>query len=79
MQELRDRLIAHGHQPETHQIEDLVLVRCVFQGRPHTMTELRDALAMEIGERERLFAAADRPISCRLALLLPMKPSKRNR
>jgi uncharacterized protein (TIGR02680 family) len=62
VQELRDRLIAHGHQPETHQIEDLVLVRCVFQGRPHTMTELRDALAMEIGERERLFAAREQEI-----------------
>ena len=62
VQELRDRLIAHGHQPETHQIEDLILVRCVFQGRPHTMTELRDALAMEIGERERLFAAREQEI-----------------
>ena len=62
VQELRDRLIAHGHQPETHQIEDLVLVRCVFQGRPHTMTELRDALAAEIGERERLFAAREQEI-----------------
>jgi uncharacterized protein (TIGR02680 family) len=62
VQELRDRLIAHGHQPETHQIEDLVLVRCVFQGRPHTMTELRDALATEIGERERLFAAREQEI-----------------
>jgi uncharacterized protein (TIGR02680 family) len=62
VQELRDRLIAHGHQPETHQIEDLVLVRCIFQGRPHTMTELRDALAAEIGERERLFAAREQEI-----------------
>ena len=62
VQELRDRLVAHGHQPETHQIEDLVLVRCIFQGRPHTMTELRDALAAEIGERERLFAAREQEI-----------------
>lgn len=62
VQELRDRLIAHGHQPETQQIEDLVLVRCIFQGRPHTMTELRDALAAEIGERERLFAAREQEI-----------------
>jgi hypothetical protein len=62
VQELRDRLIAHGHQPETHQVEDLVLVRCVFQGRPHTMTELRNALAAEIGERERLLAAREQEI-----------------
>lgn len=62
VQELRDRLIAHGHQPETHQIDDLVLVRCVFQGRPLTMTELRDALATEIGERDRLFAAREQEI-----------------
>jgi uncharacterized protein (TIGR02680 family) len=62
VQELHDRLIAHGHQPETHQVEDLVLVRCVFQGRPHTMTELRNALAAEIGERERLLAAREQEI-----------------
>jgi hypothetical protein len=40
----------------------LVLVRCIFQGRPHTMTELRYALAAEIGERERLFAAREQEI-----------------
>ena len=62
IQELRDRLIAHGHRPETHQVEELVLVRCVFQARPHTMTELRDAFAAEVSERERLLAAREKEI-----------------
>lgn len=62
VQELRDRLIAHGHQPETHQLEDLVLVRCVFQGRPHTMTELSQSFAAEVAERERLLAAREQEI-----------------
>jgi uncharacterized protein (TIGR02680 family) len=62
IQELRDRLIAHGHQPDPHQTEDVVTVRCVFQARPHTMTELRDAFAAEIAERERLLAAKEQEI-----------------
>lgn len=62
VQELRDRLIAHGHQPDTHQLEDLVLVRCVFQGRPHTMTELSQSFAAEVAERERLLAAREQEI-----------------
>jgi uncharacterized protein (TIGR02680 family) len=62
IQELRDRLIAHGHQPEPHQRGEIVLVRCVFQGRPHTMTELREAFTTEIGERERLLKAREQEI-----------------
>jgi hypothetical protein len=62
VQELRDRLVTQGHQPETHQLEDLVLVRCAFQGRPHTVTELREAFAAEVAERERLLAAKEREI-----------------
>lgn len=63
IQELRDRLVIHGHhQPEPHQIEEVVLVRCVFQARPHTMTELRDAFAAEIVERERLLKAKEQEI-----------------
>jgi len=62
IQELRDQLITHGHPPETHQSDDIVLVRCVFQGRPHTMTELRDAFAGELQERERLLQAKEREI-----------------
>ncbi len=62
IQELRDRLVTHGHQPEAHQFEDIVLVRCVFQARPHTMTELRDAFGAEISERERLLQAKEQEI-----------------
>jgi uncharacterized protein (TIGR02680 family) len=62
IQELRDRLVSQGHQPETHQLEDFVLVRCLFQARPHTMTELRDAFAAEVAERERLLAAREKEI-----------------
>ena len=62
IQELRDQLIAHGHQPEPHQFEDVVLVHCLFQARPHTMTELRDAFAAEIAERERLLKAKEQEI-----------------
>jgi len=62
VQELRDRLIAQGHQPETQQLEDIVLVRCLFQGQLNTMTELTDALETEINERQHLFAAREQEI-----------------
>lgn len=62
IQELRDRLVTHGHQPEPHQIDEIVLVRCVFQARPHTMTELHAAFGAELEERERLLQAKEREI-----------------
>jgi uncharacterized protein (TIGR02680 family) len=62
VQELRDQLITHGHPPETHQSDELVLVRCQFQARPHSMTELRDAFATELAERDRLLQAKEREI-----------------
>lgn len=62
IQELRDRLITQGHQTEIHQLDDLSLVRCLFQGRAHTMTELNDAFAVEVSEREHLLAAREREI-----------------
>lgn len=62
VQELRDRLLARNHLPETHQLEDLILVRCLFQARSHTMTELREAFTSEILERERLLEAREREI-----------------
>lgn len=62
IQELRDRLVPHGHQPETHQLDELVLVRCVFQAREHTMTELQAAFAAEIEARERLLREREREI-----------------
>ena len=60
--ELRDRLITHGHPPETRQIEDVVLVQCLFQSRPHTMTELHAAFTAEIGARDRLLKEREREI-----------------
>jgi uncharacterized protein (TIGR02680 family) len=62
IQELRDRLVPHGHQPETHQLDELVLVRCLFQAREHTMTELHAAFAAEIDARERLLREREREI-----------------
>lgn len=62
VQELRDRLIPHGHQAETHQLDDLVLVRCQFQSRPHSMTELHSAFAAEIEARGRLLQEREREI-----------------
>jgi len=62
IQDLRDRLITHGHQSETHQIEKIVLVSCVFQARPHTMTELHAAFLAEIESRERLLQESEREI-----------------
>ena len=62
IQDLRDRLITHGHQSETHQIEEIVLVSCVFQARPHTMTELHAAFLAEIESRERLLQESEREI-----------------
>ncbi len=62
IQELRDRLVAQGHQPESHALADFVVVRCLFQGRPHTMSELHTAFAAEVSERERLLAAREKEI-----------------
>jgi uncharacterized protein (TIGR02680 family) len=62
IQELRDRLVPHGHQPETHQLDELVLVRCHFQARPHTMTELHAAFEAEIAARGRLLQEREREI-----------------
>ncbi len=62
IQELRDRLVPHGHQPETHQLDDIVLVRCLFQARPHTMTELQAAFDGEIAQRGRLLQEREREI-----------------
>ena len=62
IQELRDRLVAHGHQPDPHQFEDVVLVQCIFQGRAHTMSELRDAFAAEVANREQLLRAREQEI-----------------
>ncbi|MCS6243834.1 MAG: TIGR02680 family protein [Opitutus sp.] len=62
IQELRDQLVTHGHQPETHQVEDIILVRCLFQGKPHTMTELHAAFSAELAERDRLLQAREREI-----------------
>jgi len=62
LQELRDRLVAQGHQPETHALDDFVIVRCPFQARPHSMTELAAAFAAEVGERETLLAAREKEI-----------------
>ena len=62
IQELRDQLVTHGHQPETHQIEDIILVRCLFQGKTHSMTELHAAFSAELSERDRLLQAREREI-----------------
>lgn len=62
VQELRDRLIPHGHQPDTHQLDELVLVRCHFQTRPHSMTELQAAFSAEIEARGRLLQEREREI-----------------
>ncbi len=62
VQELRDRLITHGHQPETHSTEDVIHVRCLFQARALTMTELLAAFSAEIEARERLLQAREREI-----------------
>jgi len=62
IQELRDRLVTHGHPLEPHQNDDLVVVQCLFQGRPHTMSELSLAFTTELSERERLLQAREREI-----------------
>lgn len=61
-QELRDRLLVQGHSSETHQLDDLVVVRSVFQSRPLTMTELHAAFAAEIETREQILQANEREI-----------------
>lgn len=62
IQELRDQLVPHGHTPETHQLDDIVLVQCVFQGKRLTMTELLAAFGGELEEREKLLEAREREI-----------------
>jgi uncharacterized protein (TIGR02680 family) len=60
--DLRDRLTTHGHSPETHQVEDIVLVRCPFQSRSLTMTELHAALTAETEARDRILKEREREI-----------------
>jgi uncharacterized protein (TIGR02680 family) len=62
IQELRDRLVSHGLQAETHQMDDVIRVRCAFQARSHTITELHAAIAQEIADRERTLQAKEREI-----------------
>ena len=62
IQDLRDRLTSHGHAAETHQVQDVVLVRCVFQARVLTMTELHAAFSSEIEARGRLLQEREREI-----------------
>jgi uncharacterized protein (TIGR02680 family) len=61
-QSLRDHLIPHGHQPETHAVGDVLSVVCLFQSRPHSMGELHAAFTAEIEDRERLLQAREREI-----------------
>ena len=62
IQDLRDRLIIHGPPPETPMIQDVVLVRYLFQSRSLTMTELHAAFTAEIEARERLLQEREREI-----------------
>jgi uncharacterized protein (TIGR02680 family) len=62
IQNLRDQLIAQGHTPEAHQHDEIVVVLCPFQSRPHTMTELHAAFSAEIEIRASLLKAREREI-----------------
>ena len=60
---LRDDLIPHGYHPDASPIDEgLVLVRCPFQGRLCTMSELDAVLAEDLGLRQRLLDEREREV-----------------
>ena len=60
---LRDELIPQGYHPDTSPIDEgLVLVRCPFQGRLCTMSELDAVLADDLALRQRLLDEREREV-----------------
>lgn len=62
IQHLRDRLIPQGHQPDVMQIDDITVVRVLFQARTRSINELRKAFEFEVEERRRLLDAKEREV-----------------
>ena len=60
---LRDELIPQGYHPDTSPIDEgLVLVRCPFQGKLCSMSELDAVLADDLALRQRLLDEREREV-----------------
>lgn len=59
---LRDQLIPRGHQPEESILEDVIVVRCPFQGGLCTMSELGSMLSEDLAARTRLLDEKEREV-----------------
>ncbi|MCF6313823.1 MAG: TIGR02680 family protein [Verrucomicrobiales bacterium] len=62
--EFSDQLISHGHMPQMRVIDEtsVTVVDCEFQGERRTVLELRDVIAGELTNRERIFEESEREI-----------------
>ncbi|MGH4018526.1 MAG: SbcC/MukB-like Walker B domain-containing protein, partial [Pseudonocardiaceae bacterium] len=59
---LADTLSRHGNTASAQLLEDGIVVDVVFHGRSTTVSGLADALAAEVGERQRLLDEREREI-----------------
>ncbi|MCX4531333.1 TIGR02680 family protein [Streptomyces sp. NBC_01669] len=59
---LQDALSRHGHTASARMVEDGMVVDIVYQGRERAVPELAEALAMEVGELQRILSAHEREI-----------------
>ncbi|MFD5410266.1 TIGR02680 family protein [Streptomyces nojiriensis] len=59
---LQDALSRHGHRASARMVEEGMVVDIVYQGRERAVPELVEALAVEVGELNRILSAHEREI-----------------
>ncbi|GAA1580184.1 TIGR02680 family protein [Kribbella sancticallisti] len=59
---LQDTLSRHGNRASADLQEEGVVVEIEFQGRPATVSQLADALATDVADRERLLSERERVV-----------------
>ncbi len=59
---LQDTLSRHGNRASADLQEEGVVVEIEFQGRPATVSQLADALATDVADRERLLSEREREV-----------------
>ncbi|OIJ97357.1 TIGR02680 family protein [Streptomyces monashensis] len=62
LKKLQDSLSRGGHSASARMVEDGMIVDVVYQGRERGIAELADALAIEVGELQRILSAHEREI-----------------
>ncbi|WP_329433137.1 TIGR02680 family protein [Streptomyces sp. NBC_01280] len=62
LKKLQDSLSRGGHSASARMVEDGMIVDIVYQGRERGVAELAEALAVEVGELDRILSAHEREI-----------------